>query len=158
MSVKTLVKALTFMDDPFGMSRVSTIMILEMLEAWTPEKKDEIVKAMADRANLVDHVVIGDYDLVLWHYREMNEYAASINSGQEDPTTVIGQKRRPPAGHVDWYDVVSQLQTWVRQHGRILIGSTVKERTNKYRRLLNRHFLIGEWTDHPNAGFFILPD
>lgn len=151
---------LMFMDDTFGANRAAAHQIVkDLLEMWTPERKDEIIQSMTKRgASLVDHVTIGDYDLVLWHYPKINAYAASINSGQEDPTTMDGQEKRPRSQHLNWHSVVVQLQKWVKSHGRILISSTHRNRIGQYRKLLTRHFLTAEWSEWPDAGFFILPD
>lgn len=154
------VTRLTFIEDAFGVNRLAAFQIVEhLLEAWTPERKDRIIKSMTAReAEFIEHIVIGDYDLTLWRYRKLNEYGISLNSGQEDLTTLSGQKKHPKAQQIRWYDVVTQLQLWVNTYGRLLVGSTVKDRTDQYRRLLTRHFLTAEWSEHPNAGFFLMPD
>jgi len=151
---------LKFVDDVFGVNRFAAYRIVEdLLEAWTPEREHEIVSAMQARgASLVERVVIGDYDLVLWHYHKIGEYAVSLNSGQEDPTTEGGQQSRTKAQELNRQQVVTQLQKWVRAYGRILVSSSVPSRIRKYRRMLTRHFLTAAWSEYPNAGFFILPD
>lgn len=109
-------------------------------------------------ADLVEHVTVGDYDLVLWFSRRLKMHAVSLSSGQEDPTTLVGQKAQPKPQRLQWGQVEVQLQKWVKTYGKILIGSTNTAKTDQYRRLLSRNFLIGTWSDHPAAGFFILPD
>jgi hypothetical protein len=151
---------LRFMDDVHGANRVTAYQVIQdLVEAWTPERKAEMIRSMASRdADLVEHAVIGDYDLTLWFYRRFELYAASLNSGQEDPLSLDGQAKNPKPQALKWISVVSRLQDWVKTYGRILVGSTDSAKTEQYRRLLARHFLIAEWSDHPGAGFFILPD
>ena len=148
-----------FIDDPFGVNRRIVHQIVgDLLEAWTPERKEQIMGRMKERgAALVDHVQIGDYDLVLWHYVANDIYAASLNS-QEDPTELTGQIRQPKAQRLHWGGVVLQLRMWVERYGKLLIGSTLESRTQQYRRRLYRNFLVADWKEHPDAGFYILPD
>lgn len=130
-----------------------------MLEAWSPDRKAQIAQSMNQRgAVLIAHEVIGDFDLTLWHYPVHGYHAASLNSGQEDPTTLSGQERQPKAQRLNWGAVKTQLHRWVDSYGKILIGSARTERIAQYRRLLGRDFLIGEWDRYPDAGFFIMPD
>ena len=149
------------MDDAFGVQRCYAYQIArDLLEAWTLEEKERIIAQMREKrqAELVDHVQIAEYDLVLWCYTRSNTYAVSLNVGHEDPTTLDGQKQRPKPQTLPWYDVVSQLQRWVEQYGKLLIGSAIGTKTKKYRRLLHRHFLIGDWKEHPGDGFYLMPD
>lgn len=150
-----------FSNDPFGAHRYIASQIVEhMLEAWTPERQAEIEQRIKQERNavLIEHVKLDDYDLTLWHYLTHNLYAVSLNSGQEDPTDLLCQKRAPKAQHLKWSKVEEQLRFWIDKYGKLLIGSTLTKRTEKYRLILRRNFLIGEWDAHPNAGFFILPD
>jgi hypothetical protein len=154
--------SLSFIDDPFCVARMFALQAVEQLlldEAWTPERKAEIVQRMSDdKKELVEHTVIGDYDLTLWHYTVSGWYVVGLNSGQEDPTTMLGQERKPKSSYLAWNKVVSILRQWVLVHGKIIVGSSHPEKTEAYRRLLTRYFLVAEWSEHPGAGFFLLPD
>ena len=148
-----------FCADAFGVYRMTAITTVKRLlgESWTDARKDEIIQQMSKEADFIDRVVVGDYDLVLWKFHG-GYYAVSINSGQEDPTSIEGQKRHPSPQKFPFEEVVLQLRQWVRQYGKLLIGSSKIVRIQQYRRMLLRYFLIGEWGEHPSAGFFILPD
>jgi|ERR1051326_2874486 hypothetical protein len=150
----------SFLEDAFGVHRCRADEIVRhLLEAWTSEKKAEIVARMKERhADLVEHDVAGDYDLTLWHYTREGYYVVAINSGQEDPTTVSGQEAEPRAQRLPWKKMTSTLSRWVRRYGKLLVGSTDPEKTDQYKKLLSRYFLLGIWSEHPQGGFFILPD
>ncbi len=148
-----------FLEDAFGVHRVLANRVVDVLaEAWSQEQKEQIESRMAAQGfTLVEHVVFADYDLALWRYRDIY-YAASINSGSEDPTTMDGQASTPKAQSIQWNKVTMQLRHWVRQYGKILIASSQVHRMDQYRRLLSRYFLIGDWNEYPGHGFFIMPD
>ena len=147
-----------FSEDAFGVLRLAASMIVrDLLEAWTPERKAQIIQSMRERkAELISHEQIGDYDLTLWHYTQFGYYAAALNSGQEDPTTVHGQLTAPKSQRLQWRNVVAVLRGWTRQYGKILIGSADVDRIGQYKRMLQPYFLIGEWSQ--GIGFFVLPD
>ena len=154
-----------FSDDAFGVwraaaSKIARDLARELLEAWTPETRARIIQHMKSQgAEFVDHKQVGDYDLSLWHYTGLlNFYAVALNSGQEDPTTLDGQARRPKAQYLQWNKVLVQLRDWVGQYGKLLVSSAYPGRTEQYNRLLKRYFLVGEWSVAPEAGFFILPE
>lgn len=151
-----------FRNDPIGLNRhAANLIVSQLIETWTPERKVDIEKYAKETWNaiLVERVQIADYDLTLWYYPKHGIHAVGLNSEQENPIDPDVQDKEV---HVKpqwlrWRDVERQLDRWLDQYGKLLVGSAVPARTQRYRKLLSRHFLIGEW-DTPSAGFYILPE
>lgn len=124
-----------------------------LAEAWTPERKKQIEVIAATRGSkLVDHFVVGDYDLALWHVEETDEgpvYVVSINNAQFNPVDPNEQQQKHPesAGTPPLRKIAEKLKAWVQKYGSVIVGSVVPERNDQYRRILQK--LMPEFTISP---------
>ena len=92
---RMLVDQLVGNEDPFGLARYCLSQFAaSLVEAWTPEEER---KAVGDAAKhgmtMVDHAVIGNYDLVLWKSPPgvMVGYAVSINNSGHSPADSVSR-------------------------------------------------------------------
>ncbi len=143
--------------------------LTKIFEAWSPEHKAAIVRAMARKNfHLEDHVQIGDYDLVIWHARRLDPsfygvdaaYFVSFNVGEHDPTTETGQSAETEHGKIPIREVAEQLKTWVARYGKIAVSSYYPQRTAQYYQILKH--LLGldlhfSWirAGEPDYGFYV---
>jgi hypothetical protein len=139
-------------------------------EAWTAARKKEIVdRNLAKNQRLMDHVVLGDeWDLSLWKVPCQPDldprkyfFAAAINSGQHDPTDWKEQAVKYPgskAGYPPVMSIIQVLQDWTDTFGKIAVGSAMPNKTEVYKKILAKHFSLGELdTTVPGAGFCVEP-
>jgi len=97
-------------------------------ESWSEKRKAEIETAMTARGfKLLEHTVIGDFDLALWIGTGNDELkgikALSINNGEIDPGSTEGQSEQTTPQFLNWSKVLSLLQIWVDRYGKLLVGS-----------------------------------
>lgn len=139
-----------------------------ILESWSAERKKEIVDRESKRGKeLIDHAVLGDYDVVLWkipcHADFVPEkffYTVSINSGQSDPNDPDTQRVRFPGtmiGHMPGKSMLETLAGWVDSYGHIAVGTVALDKLRKYRVMLSKYFSVEPFDkDYPDqSGFWI---
>lgn len=133
-------------------------------ESWSEQRKAEIETAMTARGfKLLEHTVIGDFDLALWIGTGNDELkgikALSINNGEIDPGSTEGQSEQTTPQFLNWSKVLSLLQIWVDRYGKLLVGSAESVKLTRYRRALGKKFSISDYDeDQPMRGFFIDKD
>ena len=148
----------------FRRKSVSNLVASLLGEAWSEARKVEIETLMASKGfKLLEHVVIGDFDLALWIGTGNDELkgikAVSINSGEIDPGSVDGQAENPTPQFLNSVKVLSTLQAWVDRYGQLLVGSSEANKLLRYRKLLAKKFTISDYDDaQPMLGFFIDKD
>lgn len=150
-----------------GMAALRLATIVPLLEAWTPERKSEIVAANAakkDRIILIDHAVLDNYDLTLWKIESDKEpfapffYAVSLNSEQHDPTDAATQVVKIPGSslrHLPVSSIADVLRRWVGDYGEVVVGSVNPRKMRAYRRLLKDTFTIRDLPGGSDQGFYI---
>lgn len=155
--VRRLVEMLIYDVDPLGGSRYALSQFAaRIFEAWAPEKKREIVRDAADQGNeLVDHLVVGDYDLCLWKSPvvgdEKQAYLVSINNAQHDPLSPEAQQGSYKTGSTFPMMMIKEIVTrWARRYGALIIGSYIEERNSLYLKMFKRVFPT--WTIKPYYG------
>jgi hypothetical protein len=134
--------------DGLGRYRVASAMIPARIiaEAWSPERKAAITDTQRLLGNhLVDHLVVGDYDLCLWHTKEIEEhphlYTVSINNAEHDPNDPTTQTQRVNVRggyRSPRREIVNKLMTWVGDYGTLVVGSVLPERNATYLKILQR--------------------
>lgn len=140
----------------------------QLQEAWSALQKAGIVKQMAMRGGrLLDHVVLNDFDMTLWSIPIDKEFdpsgvinAVSINSEEHDPTDPETQHIKFPGSslrHLPISSMMEVLNHWVKDYGRLVIGSVNLKKLNIYRKICQRHgFKITNLDQgRPEAGFFV---
>ena len=133
-------------QDPFGMHSAALHQIPRaLIEAWSPDKKREVVQQAArNSTDLVDHLVVGDYDLTLWHTRKMqgydHAYLVSINNAQHNPLTAADQLGdfRATASRLPLRAIKDKLVDWVDSYGPVFIGSYIPSRNALYKKLVKK--------------------
>jgi len=150
-----------------GMLGLWASTIKKLLETWTPKRKQSIVRKNAERhQELVDHVVLDDYDLTLWYTPVSIDFepsghlfAVAINSEQHDPTDELPQRLKFPGSslrHLPITSIAGVLRRWINDYGKLAIGTVELRKLEIYKKLLQKHgFKITDMRDTPNAGFFI---
>jgi hypothetical protein len=139
-------------------------------EAWTPQRKEEIIQKMRQRKlELRDHAQIGDYDIALWTGAEIDREFfgvasanfVSLNVGQHDPGDAAVQMADTESGSIPIKAIAKKLAEWAQRHGKLAVSSYVPDRTAKYYRWVIR--LIPNcrvsWIrpDQPEYGFYVEP-
>jgi len=146
---RELIELLIADNDPFGYvvkSYACAIPVKLVTEAWSPEKKAEI---MADTGNrgyrMIDHLVMDDYDLVLWFLTKVDSavnepYVVSINNAQHDPTQPDEQAAHFSAdsGNLPIKAIKEKLMEWIAKYGSLAVCSYVPERNVLYYRMAKR--------------------
>jgi hypothetical protein len=133
-------------------------------ESWSEKRKAEIETVMMARGfKLLEHIVIGDFDLALWIGTGNDELKGikvlSVNSGEIDPGSIEGQATQTTPQFLNWSKVLALLQIWVDRYGKLLVGSAESIKLSKYRRALGKKFSISDYDeDQPMRGFFIDKD
>lgn len=140
-----------------------------LLEAWSADRKAEIVRKNTEKGNeLIDHVTLGDYDLTLWRvpvdpkqvYHAENGFifAAAINNDDHDPTDFQTQVTKFPGSslrHAPVSSVVDVLRRWVQDHKRVAVGTINARKNAIYRRLLTKYFTISDLMPEAARGFYV---
>ena len=145
-SVKSLAKSLGGMN---WMTRTARILHAQcslryILGAWSEETKQQITEKQIEKGvSLVTHVVVEEFDLVLWQtpIRDFPFYFVTLNVGQYDPfdqgtieSTVPQEKQR---GYKDALErIVTTLVNWVDEYGRIAVGSSNVRKRDRYMSIL----------------------
>ena len=148
----------------FRRKSVSNLVSSMLGESWSEQRKAEIETAMTARGfKLLEHTVIGDFDLALWIGTGNDELkgikALSINNGEIDPGSTEGQSEQTTPQFLNWSKVLSLLQIWVDRYGKLLVGSAESVKLTRYRRALGKKFSISDYDeDQPMRGFFIDKD
>ena len=162
---RRLLEDLVLRDDGFGIARLNATLIPESIvtEAWSPEKKEQMIKKGDGLGfHMVDHVITGDYDLALWHTSKLegypHAYVVSINNAERDPLDAANQKTKF-ATHTQFHlnDIKAKLAEWVNDYGSVLIGSVDTTRNERYYRLIARtmrgYKLSPYWQNNLRYGF-----
>jgi hypothetical protein len=137
---RKLIEAAVSGRDGFGIHRLSAAAIPKWIisEAWSPERKKQIRdQATTEGFHLVDHLVIGDYDLALWHTTKLDgyqhAYMVSINNAEHDPNDEETQKTPfKTSTRLPMRAIKSKLVEWVRDYGTLIVGSVLAERNQLY--------------------------
>jgi hypothetical protein len=140
-----------------------------ILEAWSKERKQEIVDKMSKKGiHLVDHTVFGDYDIVLWKVPVSLDfdssgvlYAASVNSEQHDPTDIKSQFTKYPGSslrHIPAKSLIDVLRSWIKDYGKIGIGTGNVVKLASYKKMLSSHFktISFDPSNEESSGFWIM--
>jgi hypothetical protein len=145
---RQIIEQLIADQDPFNVIKASAAEIPAIIlsEAWSPERRKEIfAKAMELGYDPIDHLVVGDYDLTLWHTDKLKEnpdaYLVAINNAEHDPfEAAIQQTDYPETAHVmpPIKAIRAKLAEWVGKYGSVIVGSTMSERNEQYLRLCRR--------------------
>lgn len=135
--------------DPFNISKAAAaeFPVIILSEAWSPEKRKEVLAhAQESGYDMVDHLITGDYDLVLWHTDKIqnnpNAYVVSINNAEHDPLSAEAQQTK----QLDTVqalprDVIKEkVAEWVSKYGSVIIGSVMTERNFRYLKMFKRMF------------------
>ena len=134
-------------DDPFNLERLAARNFAAsiIMEAWTPERRASIeAEALKNSMAMVDHLVIGDYDLALWYTSKIEGeppcYLVSINNADHSPLDVVAQttKQTGSAGQLPVAAIRTKLTEWVAKYGTVVVGSTVPERNPMYAKMVRR--------------------
>jgi len=144
------------------------MMVTRILESWTEARKKEIVDRMAARkTELMDHVVLSDYDLTLWRvpvnkdfYPSGVLFSVAINSEQHDPHDEKEQHTHFPGSslrHLPFTSIKSVLQKWIGDYGQLAIGSVERHKLHAYKRMLEKSGFKIEpmFSDNFDYGFFV---
>ena len=141
-----LVERMLTGEDPFNVVfwAAGAIPVFIVTEAWTQERKAEIRQYGQQMGYmLVEHAVIGDYDLTLWHTEKIEYpgYVVGINSGQHNPLEREAQVTKQTAGgHISLRMVQRTVAGWLHDYGPLVIGSVVPERNESYLLMLKKLF------------------
>ncbi len=150
-----------------GMLSLYAVSIGKVLEAWSQERKSEIIRKNAARGLvLLDHAVLDDYDLALWRVPVDLDFAptgilhaVSINSEEHDPTERDVQMVKFPGSslrHLPVASISDILRGWIRDYGKLAIGTAELRKLNIYRRLLLKQgFTITDMSGNPDRGFYV---
>ena len=132
--------------DPLCMARwVLSDFASSLVEAWTPEDKKRVTGQGAEMGmTLVDHAVIGDYDLVLWHAERIGDvyqpYTVSINNSRHSPLSKDDQTAKFKGGVAPITELRAKLNEWLDKYHSLLIGSYVAKKSLVYFKLFKRLF------------------
>lgn len=148
---RQIVEQLIAGQDPFNLMKAfgAEIPVLILAEAWTLERRKEIeaeAQAQSMGYRMVDSLVVGDYDLVLWHTEKLqnnpNAYVVSINNAQHNPLSKEAQetKQADTAQPPPLTAIKAKVAQWVEQHDSVIVGSIVPDRNEIYLRMLKRIF------------------
>ena len=144
---RQVIERLTGGNDPFNLERLTARNIAAsiLMEAWTPERRASIeAEALKNSTDMVDHLVIGDYDLTLWYTSKIEGeppcYLVSINNADHSPLDVAAQttKQTGSAGQLPVAAIRAKLAEWADKYGTLVIGSAVPERNKMYLKLVKR--------------------
>jgi len=151
-----------------GMLGLMSTTIFPILEAWSDHRKVEIVKKNDRKGiKLIDHVVIGDYDITLWRVPVETDFystgilwAVSINSDQHDPSDANVQTLKFPGSslrHLPADSISEVFRGWIEEYGKLAVGTVSLDRLLLYRRICVREgFRVTDMNPNlPRAGFFI---
>lgn len=131
------------LDDPFNIDKVNMMLLLSSItEAWSRKRKDEIVaKEKAKGHELVEHAIMGEYDLTLWRVPTHDGVylLVALNGGQADPTDISAQQYTAQTyGQIPWQTISRQIAKWVDAYGSVVVGSAVEAKTKRYLKWLTR--------------------
>ena len=160
---RMLVDQLVGNEDPFGLARYCLSQFAaSLVEAWTPEEER---KAVGDAAKhgmtMVDHAVIGNYDLVLWKSPPgvMVGYAVSINNSGHSPADKDTQLSKFHGEVAPLTQLRAKINEWIDLHGTLVVGSYVPKRNALYLKLIRRMFperkIASYYSDDFSHGFSI---
>lgn len=143
---RMLVDMLIGGDDPLCMARyLLSQHAAAIIEAWSPEEKRVIVgQAARSGMRIIDHAIIGDYDLVLWLSPELagcpHDYLVSINNAGNNPLDAATQQTKFKGKHTPLAELKNQIDIWLDLYGSLVIGSYVPKRNILYLKLFKRLF------------------
>ena len=133
-------------EDPLRMARWTlSEFVITLLEAWTPEDKKRVVIQGAGRGmTLVDHAVIGDYDLALWHADREGDiykpYMVSINNSGHSPLDPDAQLKKFKGKQAPLVELKAKINQWIDAYDSLIIGSIVPKRNVLYLKLFKHMF------------------
>jgi len=145
ITARELVRRMLSEYDPFCgvVGTAHAIPLCILYEAWSPERKEEIIKHGRELGyGLVEHAVIGEYDLTLWHSDKTEPpYLVALNSAYHDPLNHDTQEQKQVAGRGMAIKTMKRvLFGWVQEYGPLVIGSVMTEQTARYLRLVRKMF------------------
>lgn len=135
--------------DPFNISKAAAaeFPVIILAESWSPDKRKEIIsRAQESGYGMVDHLIVGDYDLVLWHTDKIqnnpNAYVVSINNAEHDPLSAEAQKTKQvdTTQSLPRDTIKEKVAAWVDKYGSVIIGSVMTERNFRYLKMFKRMF------------------
>ena len=139
-----LVDMLVGGEDPLSMARYCLSQFAaSLVEAWTPEEERAVVgQAARQNMTMVDHAIIGDYDLVLWKAPPgaVVGYLVSINNSGHNPLNKAEQISKFKGKAVPLTKLKAQINTWLEAYDTLVIGSYVSKRNILYMKLFKRLF------------------
>jgi hypothetical protein len=160
-TARKLIECLVTEPDPFGVNKYLAAQIPTWIvtEAWTPARREEIRKRASGLGYTeVDSIIIGDYDLVLWHSNNAVEeklpsaYFVSINNAQHDPIDFETQQKKQirAQDRLPVIEIRRKLIEWLSRYDKVIVGSVMRRRNAKYSRMV-RH-LLPEYRIEPFYG------
>jgi hypothetical protein len=161
----------SWVDNLLGCCRVASI-ASKVVAAVDPEQKQRVLNHAEDKGlELVDHKVVGDFDLALFHYRNTHlfpaapDYIVALSSGPHDPfDDAIIQETQRTTNYSPIKQSLSEvaqiLEGWLVTYGKLAAGSANKRKQDLYRLILSkllplRSFELAVDPDHPEFGFYI---
>lgn len=144
-----LVERILFDQDPFNVMKTigSEIPAQIISEAWTAARKKEVIaNASKIGYSLIDHVVLGDFDITLWKVGEEQAQSkdfppvVAINNSQYDPSdpNVQDSDNLLVSLAIPRRDVTIRLKQWIEKHGSLIVGSVVPSRNPRYLTLFKK--------------------
>ena len=141
-----LVEKMLTHEDPFNVAfwGAGSIPVFIVTETWTRERKEEIRQHGQQMGyTLIEHAVIADYDLTLWHTDKVMYpgYVVGINNGQHNPLERSAQVTKQTAGsHIPLRTIQRMVAGWLHDYGPLVVGSVVPERNDAYLRMFKQMF------------------
>ena len=91
---------------------------------------------------MIDHAIIGDYDLVLWKAPEAagSGCLVSINNSGHSPVDKDTQLKKFKGQQAPLVELKAKLNQWIDTHDSLIIGSYIEKRNILYLKLFKRLF------------------
>lgn len=163
LHARHLMEMMVYDLDAICQARWSLSSFVEKLaEAWSSDKKDEVINQGKKRnLRLVDHAIIGDYDLCLWQEKDADHYV-SINNAQHSPLSPEAQQGKFASRYLTFpTNMIKEiLSKWTRTYGVLIIGSCIESRNRSYYKMAKRMFpdrKIEPYNDDFKYGFKLFP-